>query len=313
VIVTVVLGPPVSQASDYWGRKWFLVAGSIFGAVGALILARADTMGQAIGGQVISGVMYVGQPLLIAVGSEILPRRLRPSAQAGLNATGGIGGIAGLLCGSALTAHNLYGWRNYWYITVALTGVSAITIAALYNPPPRSEQRHLTLRQKLSSLDWSGYALLAASLVLFSMGLTWGNNPFSWTNAHVLAPLIVGIVIFAGFVAHQTFIKRDGLIHHDLFKKDRNFALALGCFLADGMIFWAANNYYTMEVGILFETDAVLAGLHYCITFFAGIVAAIAIHFASKFTKRLREPIVMSFLLFMIFFGKGLLHMPRSD
>ena len=260
-------------------------------------------MGQAIGGQVISSVLYIGQPLLIAVGSEILPRRLRASAQAGLNAMGGLGGIAGLLCGSAFTAHNLYGWRNYWYITVALTGFSAITIAALYNPPPRPEQRELSMGAKLKSLDWTGYALLAAGLILFTMGLTWGNNPFSWSDAHVLAPLIVGLVIFGAFIAHQIYLKKDGLIHHDLFKKDRNFALALGCFLADGIVFWAANNYYTMEVAIIYETDSVRAGLHFCITFFAGIVAAIAIHFMSKFTKRLREPIVVSFIMFTIFFG----------
>jgi MFS family permease len=303
VITTVVLGPPVSQASDYWGRKWFLVVGSVSGAVGALILARANSMGQAIGGQVISSVLYIGQPLLIAVGSEILPRRLRPSAQAGLNAAGGAGAIAGLLGGSALMANNPFGFRNYWYINTALMGASAVTLAVLYNPPPRPTQVGVTTRQKLGRLDWTGYALLAASLVVFTMGLTWGNNPFSWTNVHVLAPTIIGVVFFLVFIAHQTFFKKDGLIHHDLFKKDRNLALALGCFLADGVVFWAANNYYTMEIGIIYESDSVLAGLHYCITFFAGIGASITIYFASKYTKRLREPIAISFVLFMLFFG----------
>ena len=43
-ITTVVLGPPVSQAADYWGRKWFLVILTSFGAVGAIIVSRATSV-----------------------------------------------------------------------------------------------------------------------------------------------------------------------------------------------------------------------------------------------------------------------------
>ena len=268
-------------------------------------------MGQAIGGQVISSVQYIGQPILIAVGSEILPRKFRPVAQGGFNAAGAAGAIVSLLAGSALTSNNLYGWRSIWYIVAALLGASGIIIAVLYNPPPRPLQKSLSLQEKLARLDWVAYILLTVGLVLFTMGLSWGDNPYPWSDAHVLAPLIVGFCVFVGLIVHQTF-KKDGLIHHDLFKKDRNFAVALGCFFADGMIFWAANNYFAFQVSVLYETDPMLVGLHFCIAFFAAIAAAASVVLISSFTKSIREPIVVSFIMFTIFYGKICLHDMRS-
>ncbi|KAK5954684.1 hypothetical protein OHC33_004408 [Knufia fluminis] len=303
VITTVVLGPPASQAADYFGRKWLIVISAVFGFVGALILSRANSIGQAIGGQVVSSVLYIGQPIVIAVGSEILPRKFRPVAQGGLNAAGAAGGISGLLGGAALTSNSLYGWRNYWYIVAALLGASAIIVAVLYNPPPRPLQKSLSMKEKLGRLDWIAYVLLAICLVLFTVGLSYGNNPYPWTNARVLAPLIVGFCFFVGLIVHQTYLKKDGLIHHGLFKKDRNFAVALGCFFADGMIFWAANNYFSFQVQVLYETDPMLIGLRFCIAFFAAIGAAASIVVISSFTKSIREPIVASFIMFTIFYA----------
>lgn len=305
VIVTVVLGPPASQAADYFGRKWFLVSAGVFGFVGSLILSRANSMSQAIGGQVVSSILYIAQPILTAVSSEILPRKFRPVVQAGLNGAGALGGIVGLLGGSALTTNHLYGWRTYFYIGAALMGVSAIIIALLYNPPPRPLQKSLTLQEKLARLDWVAYFLLAAGLSLFVMGLSWAYNPYPWSDAHVLAPLIVGACIFIALIVHQTWLKRDGLVHHDLFKKDRNFAVSLGCFFVDGMIFWAANNYFAYEVSVLYETNAMLVVLHFAIAFFTAIAAAISVGVISTFTKAVREPIVASFIMFTIFFGKS--------
>lgn len=260
-------------------------------------------MNQAIGGQVISAIQYIGQPILTAVGSEILPRKFRPIAQAGLNGAGALGAIFSLLVGTALTSNNLYGWRNVFYIGAAMMGASAIIIALLYNPLPRPLQKSLTLKEKLSRLDWVAYILLASSLVLFVMGLTWAYNPYPWTDTHVLTTLIIGGVLFIALIVHQTWFKKDGLIPHALFKKDRNFAVALGCFFADGMIFWAANSYFAYQVSVLYETDAMLVSLHFCIAFFVATVAAVSVGFITVLTKAVREPIVVSFVMFTLFFG----------
>ncbi|KAK0628355.1 hypothetical protein B0T17DRAFT_614287 [Bombardia bombarda] len=73
-ITTVVLGPIVVQA-DYWGRKWFLVILTLFGAVGSLIVAQAESINTAIAGFSVIRIAFSVQPLLHVVTSEVLPRR----------------------------------------------------------------------------------------------------------------------------------------------------------------------------------------------------------------------------------------------
>ena len=75
------MGPPISQASDYWGRKWFLVSLNMLGFVGALIISRAESGTVVLVGFVVLGLHNGSQPLLHAVVSEVLPRKHRPWAQ----------------------------------------------------------------------------------------------------------------------------------------------------------------------------------------------------------------------------------------
>lgn len=80
--MTTVLGPIISQASDFWGRKWFLIVLTLLGAVGGAVVARASSMGMVIAGFSILGSAFGVQPLLHAVASEVIPRRWRSWAQA---------------------------------------------------------------------------------------------------------------------------------------------------------------------------------------------------------------------------------------
>lgn len=43
-ITFVVLAPPISQAADYWGRRWLLIVLCLFGFVGTLICSRATSV-----------------------------------------------------------------------------------------------------------------------------------------------------------------------------------------------------------------------------------------------------------------------------
>ncbi|KAI0177758.1 major facilitator superfamily domain-containing protein [Pestalotiopsis sp. NC0098] len=120
--LTVVLGPIVSQAADYWGRKWFLVVCTMFGAVGSVIIARATSMGMLIAGFTVSGVAFGAQPLLHTVTSEILPRRWRGWGQAVDSISNSLGAVFGLLFGGALNRSNnpaSNGFRIYYLVNMA--------------------------------------------------------------------------------------------------------------------------------------------------------------------------------------------------
>lgn len=248
-IFTVVLGPIFSQAADYWGRKWFTVVCSFFGGIGAIIVARATTFDMVIGGFCVTGIAFGAQPLVHAVAGEVLPRKWRSWGQGILMMSTGLGLLLGLIVGGALTRDgNPDGFRNFSYIVMALFFMSSLTLAVAYRPLPLPLQSQLTFGEKIGRLDWIGYGLLASSLVLFCMGLSWSKNPYPWSDAHVSATFAIGMALAIVLIIYETKFRNDGMFHHKLFTMNRNFSIALFCIFCEGIAFFAANVYFAYEV-----------------------------------------------------------------
>jgi MFS family permease len=304
-ILTVVLGPIVSQAADYWGRKWFLVILTMFGAVGSVVVARATSMNMAIAGFSIIGIAYGTQPLLHVVTSEVLPRRWRGWAQAADMVSNGLGSICGLLVGGALNRTSdptSDGFRYYYYMTMGWFVVAAVLCFFVYNPPPTPKQKELTTAEKLAKLDWIGYFLLAAGLVLFCVGLSWSQNPYPWSDPHVAATFAIGLAFALGLVVYETWFKTDGMFHHGLFTGNRNFAVAVFCVFSEGVAFFAANIYFAFQVSVLYETDALIVGTRYSIMLICSMIAAVLTGLYCAITRRVRWITVAAFLIFVVFF-----------
>ena len=254
-------------------------------------------------GHVIASLLYAPQGLMYAVLSEIVPRKYRAAAQAGINTSFSIGGIFTLTVGSFWIKEYNEGFRIFFYFSSAILAVSSFTIGLLYNPPPRPLQTSLTTKQKLRQLDWTGYTLLTTGIILFSMGLSWAENPYAWNDAHVLATFLTGCAILIALAIHQIWIKKDGLFHHRLFQHDRNFALALICIFVEGLSFFAANGFFTFEISVLFETDPVRIGATFSMIFVGGTVSAILFATYVSIFKKLRAPTIICFVLFVTFYG----------
>lgn len=307
-ILTVVLGPIVSQAADYWGRKWFLVIFSLAGVVGSIIVARASSMSMAIAGFTVLGISFGVQPLLHTVAAEVLPRRWRPYAQAATLTSSSMGSVTGLLVGGALNRNydpNSLGFQYYFYITMAIYLASTILCILVYHPPPTAKQIEFRGRtmDKLKRLDWVGYFLLAVGLILFCVALSYSGNPYSWADAHVSATFAVGVVLALVLVVYETWFRSDGMFHHGLFTGNRNFSIALFCVFAEGLAFFAANIYFAFEVSVLYETDALLVNTRYTISLFALIFSAILSGIYCSATRRIRWITVAAFVIFTAFFA----------
>jgi hypothetical protein len=57
--------------------------------------------------------------------------------------------------------------------------------------------------EKLAKLDWIGCALLASGLVLFCVGLSYSQNPYIWTDPHVLATFLIGVALIIGLGIYE--------------------------------------------------------------------------------------------------------------
>jgi hypothetical protein len=112
-------------------------------------------------------------------------------------------------------------------------------------------QAQLSLKEKITRLDWIGYGLLASSLVLFCIGLSYSQNPYEWSDAHVSAPFAIGVTLAIVLALYETMFRDDGMFHHGLFQNNRNFSVALFCIFCEGIAFFAATVYCAFEVSYL--------------------------------------------------------------
>lgn len=301
-----MLGPPISQAADYWGRKWLLVVLTLFGAIGSVVVARATSMNNAIAGFCIIGVSYGVQPLLHTVTSEVLPRRWRGYGQAADMASNCLGSICGLLVGGELSRKfPVEGFRYYYYMTMGWYVVAALLCVVAYHPPPTTKQREFRGRTlvKFQQLDWIGYFLLAVGLVLFCMALSWSQNPYSWSNPHIVATFTVGVVFSLALVVYETWIKKDGMFHHGLFTTNRNFSIALFAVFAEGVAFFASNTYFPFQVNLLYEPDMLIVGARYSVMLVCAMLSAALTGAYCALVRKVRWITVLAFVIFVAFFA----------
>lgn len=299
--MTVVLGPIVSQASDYWGRKWFLIILTLIGAAGAIIVSRANTMNMVIAGFAVIGIDFGVQPLLHTVASEVLPRRWRAWGQASVMISNALGLITGLIVGGHFNRHgDPNGFRYFFYIAAAFFALAAAICVYAYRPLPRPLQTAYTFNEKLAKLDWIGYALLSSSLVLFCVGLSYSQNPYQWSDPRVSATFAIGMALGFVLIAYEWKFKTDGMFHHGLFDNNRNFSIALLCVFCEGMAFFAANVYFAFQVSVLYETDFLLVTTRFSIAFVACIIGSLVTGLYCAKTKKVRW---MTFTAFCIFVG----------
>lgn len=106
---------------------------------------------------------------------------------------------------------------------------------------------------------------LTAGLTLLLVGLSLGDNPWSWTNPRVLATLIAGIVLLVVFGVYEWRCKsrslgftpmthtnsyrtvtKIGILHHDLFSNGaaRTFGLCIGLIFIEGIMLFTIIVFY---------------------------------------------------------------------
>ena len=301
IITPITLGPAVAQATDYWGRKWLIVVGMVFGFTGCIIASRSNSIGMAIAGQAIAGLSQPSQALTHAIMSEILPRKYRPYAQAAVQVSVSLASVTALYVGGALSRTNPEGFRNFFYFTAAIYFFNAMVFAVLYKPPPR-ELQHLSTWDKIRQFDIGGMCLTITSFLGICIGLGWSRNPYSWSSVRVWLPFTIGAVSFVLLVIYATLIKRDGIYHRDLFRS-RNFVVAEICFFAEGFLFLAFNNYVPYQISFLYDKNLFQTALEYSIAWWMVPVGAFVGGIYAVRTKTIRPPIVFSFVLMAAFFG----------
>jgi hypothetical protein len=117
----------------------------------------------------------------------------------------GVDSIGSLGAGAATNA-NPAGWRNIFWIQAGFFAISIIGLFLFYHPNKSQEHRDLPWKTVLWACDPIGSTLFIVSATLMLLALDWAGDTYPWHDAHVVAPLTIGIVAMLGFAVYGEWL-----------------------------------------------------------------------------------------------------------
>ncbi|KAM0817259.1 putative Major facilitator superfamily (MFS) profile domain-containing protein [Seiridium cardinale] len=189
--------PFVGSMSDLLGRRYVALMGASFIVLGMIICSTAQTMNVFIGGMVFAGIgAGINELTALAATSE-----LAPTSKRGLYVGALIFTIVpfcpSVLWGQLIAYYS--SWRYVGLLCALWAFVGLVLTAIFYFPPPRVNSEGLSKREVLKRIDYVGGLTSISGMILFMAGMQWGGYQYSWSSAHVLAPLILGAVLLVVF------------------------------------------------------------------------------------------------------------------
>ncbi|KAK4234809.1 major facilitator superfamily domain-containing protein [Achaetomium macrosporum] len=301
LLIQSVLSPIVGRLSDVLDRKSLATVPPLIAFAGAVVSAKATNMNMLIGGGILIGATLSTISIVQAIPSEILPLKYRALANGFAFVGGAVGGIVGGIGAGAVTNVDADGWRYIFWMQAAFHGATALGLFAFYWPA-KVERPRSTLKEIVWSCDPVGSFLFITSATLMLLALDWAGGAYSWSDAHVAAPLAIGLVLLVAFGLYEGKGRTDGLVAHVFFHRDANFALSVFAFAVEGWIFYSAVNAITPQLvlNLGYETnswDISIRQLSYSLTTLA--FSLVVTWWSTRF-KDLKTPLLVTWIFFLV-------------
>ncbi len=66
--------------------------------------------------------------------------------------------------------------------------------------------RSQRFKARITTIDFGGQFLFLSGMILIVLALTWGGATYPWQSVRIIAPLVIGGVLFCCFVAWQSLM-----------------------------------------------------------------------------------------------------------
>ncbi|KAJ7485019.1 iron permease [Mycena galericulata] len=189
--------PLSGRLADIFGRRPLMLSSIFFFALGSALAGSAQNMHMMIAARTIQGVGGGGIiNLCEIIVSDLVPLSERGIYQGILGLTWSFASGIGPPIGGALASTQ---WRWLFYLNLPLSGIAFVLVSIFLRvrTPPGS------MREKLARVDWIGNGIGISGITLAILGLTWAGSSYPWGSAHVLAPLIIGLVLIIAFMLYE--------------------------------------------------------------------------------------------------------------
>ncbi|KAI4123198.1 MAG: hypothetical protein LQ338_005379 [Usnochroma carphineum] len=183
--------------------KWVYLGSLVVFEVGSAVCGAAPNSTALIIGRAIAGLGNAGLfQGAVVIFVYILPLHKRPQVMGAMGAVFGIASAVGPLLGGAFTDGP--GWRWCFYINLPCGAVVFVLLAIfLHIPPEMLERDSTTWKEKATRMDPVGTFFFLPCIICLLLALQWGGVTYTWSNARVIALLVLAGVLFVAFVLVQ--------------------------------------------------------------------------------------------------------------
>lgn len=192
MLCSTAVVPIVGKLSDMYGRKIFLMGGTVFFILSSVLCGLAQDMLQlavlrglqGLGGGVVMSSVFTAISLLF-------PPAQRGKIQGVFGAVFGLASIIGPLLGGFLT--DTFSWRWIFLVNVPV-GLAALAVLGFAFPDWRPERR-------AHRIDYLGAVTLVGGIVPLLLALTWGGREFPWASPQVAGLMLFSLATLTAFVS----------------------------------------------------------------------------------------------------------------
>jgi MFS family permease len=257
-LASAVIMTIAGRCSDIFGRRYYFLAGNVLGVAGCAIAGSASSVSGIIAGSSVLGLAAGLQQLAFAAANEIVPKKNRGHTLALMSLVSLPASSFGGPIGYNIVVN--YGWRWAYWVALIVNATAFVLILVLYWPPdflglhPNGKTRV----QQFRELDFIGLLLFGGGLTVFLVGIGFGGNPYSWTSATVLCPLIIGGLVCLVALPIWELRSPDSiskLCPPHLFSNIRAVVVPLAVSFVGGMALISTGILWPQQVQRLYTTE----------------------------------------------------------
>ena len=212
MLATATMVPIVGKLSDQFGRKWFLVSGTVLFLVGSALSGASETMNQLIAFRAVQGLgAGIGVALVATVMGDLFPPEERAKMMGLFGLVYGVSSLLGPAIGGVLAEHGpLLGnlvtsatrWRWVFYVNLPLGLLAVAALIAFLPASAPTSARGMSGWAAARRIDTRGAVLSAAATICLLLGLTLvGDNPSGGAGQWAVMLLASGVALFGLFAS----------------------------------------------------------------------------------------------------------------
>lgn len=278
------------------GRKPPLYASCVLFGIGCIVFATATSMNVIVVGRLIKGLGAGGLDVLqTVILCDITTLKERPRWLGVLSAANAVGAVTGPFIGGGFAQRTGWPWLGWiGLIAAVVTGVLAFFFLHL-------KPIEAGMKDKMKTLDWSGFALFTVIATIIALPLSWADELYAWGSWQTLVPLLLGLLLIVPFA----YIEKKATAPTIPYRVLDNISISTG--MMSGLLYGLLMNPILLYIPLFFQAifletpiEAAISTLPLCVLL---VATSIGVSLLMDWTRKYRFALWAGWCLTTVFLG----------